>query len=198
MKDLEEKIQAINRLREEQQEVKKKFMEEYLRLRNSRHYKGMATSDQELKSRLTEFNNQLKHLEQATILKCIEQSVRVKEHVAHNKKLISDYFIHVSFDFWGDDLSNINGRCFGLISSEMIAQLGPFDVMAVVKGESEMQNYTPQNQLEVPDECWLYWMLRNNSGLTPHAILSIEGMSTDVKAIYKCKIKFTNHKWKKY
>lgn len=198
MNAIENKIRTLSRLRDEQKVIKQSFMTEYLRIRNSRKHKYMASTNDDLYVRLTAFNNELKKLECATILRCKELATRIKEHVDANQKLISNYSLKVEISCWGHAMAEDGNRFFTIISPEIIAELEPFDGFLVAKGESEMQYYNSANQLEVEDECWLYWVFREKIGLTPLALLSVKGMGCDVKIVYKSQINYSSEKWEKH
>ena len=118
MKDIELRLQTLSRLRDEQKEIHHKFMVEYQRIRNNRRYKGMVTNEIELLTKLTEFNNELKKMELATLIRCKEQQDRVKTHVYRHRKLISNYSMVVEFSFWGHTIAEGGNRFFTIISPE--------------------------------------------------------------------------------
>ena len=197
MINMEEKLQKVAQLRVEQKEIQRKFMAEYLRIRNNRRYKGMVTNDIELLTRLNDFNKELKKMELATIIRCKEQQVRIKTHIDTHQTLISNYSMVLEFSFWGHAMAEDGNRFYSIISPEIISKVACFDGFEIANGKSEMQHYNSTNQLEITDECWLYWVLRERVGLTPLALLSIKGMGCDVKVVYESKISYSNDKWAK-
>lgn len=197
MINMEEKLQKVAQLRVEQKEIQRKFFAEYLRIRNNRRYKGMVTNEIELLTRLTEFNKELKKMEHAAIIRCKEQQDRIKTHIDAHQELISNYSMVLEFSFWGHVMAEGGNRFYSIISPEIIAKVDCFDGFEVANGKSEMQHYNSTTQLEVTNECWLYWVLRERVGLTPLALLSIKGMGCDVKIVYESKISYSNEKWEK-
>ena len=195
MDDIKSKLQALRQLRDEQQQIKKEFMVEYLRIRNTRRHKDMAVDDNMILQRLTDINNELKKVEQATIVWCLELTNRIKNYVKANSGLISSYSLTVEISCWGNQMAEGKHRFYVTYSPEIIAEIEPFDGFAVAKGESEMQQYKSSNLLDVKDECWLYYMFRSVIGLTPLALLSIKGMGTDVMIRYKNQLKYSNGNW---
>lgn len=195
MEQVESKLQKLCQLRDEQREIKKEFLEEYFRIRNSRRHRNMASNNHLLIERLIDFNNELKKIQQATIARCVELRQQILEHAEAHKKLISNYSLTVGISFWGDYMAEGGIRFFTIISPEIIAEITPFDGFTVANNESEMQRFTSTNLLEIKDECWLYWVLRKVIGLTPQAILSIRGMGSDVIIGYKSDLKYFNNHW---
>ncbi len=198
MINIEEKLQKVGQLRNEQKEIQRKFMAEYLRIRNNRRYKGMVTNDIELLTRLTDFNKELKKMEHAAIIRCKEQQDRIKTHVDAHRELISNYSMVVEFSFWGHAMAEGGNRFYSIISPEIIAKVDCLDGFEIANGKSEMQRYISTSQLEIKGECWLYRVLRERAGLTPLALLSIKGMGCDVKIDYESKISYSTDKWEKH